>query len=308
MRIGRAGLIAGMLALLASPLAAKDEFPNDVAAREKAVKLEPISPWNIDYAESRCRLARVFGTEEEMHPVFFEQASPATSFTLTVGGQELRPFHRAAPIELGMENDEPMQRLERVAKAELGQFGPALIIQGKRINDRPDAPDDDNVANSNRTQVSLHQIDLGEAASIDRLVLMRGKRVLSFETGNMKAPFEALNQCSRTLLQTWGVDPEQHERYTPIKWTNRKAIARRISSSYPSTALRKGESGIFRLRVIVEPDGTMSECHLNSATLVDSLQSPACREMKNAVFQPALDKDGKPMRSYYLTRIIYQAS
>lgn len=301
--------ISVIMGMLATQAAAKDEYPNELAAREKAVRLEPVSRWNIDYGESRCRLARVFGEEGNRHAIFFEQGEPAKGFSLTIGGPELQPFHRAASIELGMENDEPMGQIERVARAELGEFGPALIIAGKRLDDRP--ADDENSEQdemAERKQRTLNGIDLAEAASIDRLVIKRGNRVLSFETGNMKAPFEALNQCTRALLEIWGLDPAQHDLYTPISWTNREAVARRISSDYPSTALRRRESGIFRLRVIVEPDGTMSECRVDNATVTESLQSPACQEMKRAEFEPALDANGDPMRSYYTTRIIYQVN
>ena len=71
-------------------------------------------------------------------------------------------------------------------------------------------------------------------------------------------------------------------------------------------ALRKGESGIFRLRVIVEADGKISDCVINNATITESLESPACREMRGANFEPALDKDGNPMRSFYTTQIVYR--
>ncbi len=311
MRISALGSIAGMAALLSFPLSAKDEFPNDVAKRDGAVLLKPISPWNIDYGESRCRLGRLFGSQTERHAIFFEQGSPSRSFTLTAGGPKLKRLSRAGHIDIGMESDEPMARYERVARAELGEFGPAVIMQRLVIHDGPvdDQPTyAEESGSEERERRPRLRLDESEAEAINRIVLKRGKRVVSFETGNMKAPFEALNECARNLLYIWGLDAETHDLYTPVSWINARTVVKRIQGRYPSTALRKGEQGIFRMRVIVEPDGSVSGCHIDNATKTEKLQSPACQEMQRAKFLPALDAQGQPMRSYYMTSITYVAS
>jgi len=92
------------------------------------------------------------------------------------------------------------------------------------------------------------------------------------------------------------------------RWTNEQAVVRRIQATYPLQALRRGESGIIRLRVTVEEDGSISDCILDKATIAESLDPPACREMRRAEFEPALDKGGNPMRSFYQTNIIYRVS
>ena len=89
-------------------------------------------------------------------------------------------------------------------------------------------------------------------------------------------------------------------------WSNESAIVRRIVDEYPDDALRSGEQGIFRMRVIVEEDGTVSDCHLEKSTQTDRLESPACRAMMRAEFEPARDAEGNAMRSFYATTITYR--
>ncbi len=284
--------IAGVIA---SPVMAEDEFPNEVAAREGAVALEPISQWNMDYAENKCRLARMFGTEEEQHLLFFEQYAPGAQFGMTLAGPELRRFRSAPAIEFGLARNEPMQSKEEFSKGEFETIGPAIIFSTFGIS----LPSDE-------AATSSASINLDEAETVDRVVLRRGGRILSFETGNMKAPFEALNTCTNDLLVSWGLDPEKHESYTPPKWENALAIAQRIQATYPEPARRAGEGGNFRARVIVEADGEVSDCLLSNSTQTRRLESDACDEMADAIFTPALDAEGNPMRSFFETAILYR--
>ena len=312
MRFVTSGIVAGLAAVLAAPVFAKDELPGEVAKHEGAVVLEPSSPWNIDYGESRCRLARVFTSGEERFALFFEQGSPSEQFSVTFGGPEVDRMTRPGDIFIGMKRDKPMTKYDAFGRAELPDFGPAIIFQTTLVEDDPS--EDENAGKSSkrksdeRKQGQLLHVDLEEAGRIDQIVLRRGKRILSVETGNMKAPFEALNQCAKSLLTIWGLDADQHDLFTPVQWQNKMSVIRRIQDRYPSKALRRGEQGIFRMRIIVEADGTMSECHINNATLTNSLASPACQEMRRARFEPALDANGEPMRSYFMTRIIYMTS
>ena len=83
-------------------------------------------------------------------------------------------------------------------------------------------------------------------------------------------------------------------------------MSKAISRRYPSKALRKGQSAIFEMRLIVEPDGQVSSCHLEKNTIADSLSSPACQvTMRDAEFAPAMNAKGDPMRSVYSTTITY---
>ena len=102
-----------------------------------------------------------------------------------------------------------------------------------------------------------------------------------------------------------GLDPDQHVAYVPPRFINEAAIARRIQARYPRDAVNAGEQAIFRMRVIVEADGTVSDCSIENSTEGNRLESPACREMMKAQFEPARAHDGGTMRSFFATTVSY---
>jgi len=295
----RLGVAAFSLSIL-SNAATANELPADLAAQEKAARLLPASPWNVNYAENKCRLSRVFGSEQDRHLLFFQQAAPTPDFEMTVAGPRVGRFANSRRLYLGLENDEALDRDNRHYPGDIPQIGAAAIYPSVVIDDFTEA---------NRNFDGVYPIsggvDVKEAATIERIVFRRGGRVLSFETGNLEEAVKALNACTADLLREWGLDPEEHALYTPPKWENEKQVVRRIQDLYPFRALNSGEQGVVRMRVIVEKDGSVSDCYLENSTRSDRLNSPACRPMMGAQFAPALNADGAPMRSFYETSITY---
>lgn len=299
------------VALGGSPAHATDDYPGVVAQQEGATRLEPSTPWNLDFGEDKCRLTRLFGSEEDRHLVFIEQSAPGRPFGLTLAGSSLNRFVSANRLDLGMQEDMEMQRLPRFNAGEVAGIGPAVILSSVSLEKTSVASVQSlnsgaqETPSGDQARLSTVGVDIEEAAKIDRIVLRRGSRALSFETGNLGPIMEALNTCTFDLLNEWGLNPEQHRSYTAPRWTNQLSIVRRIMATYPRRAIIRGEQAIFRMRVIVEADGSVSECVIAAATETERLDSPACREMMEARFEPALDSEGNPMRSFYATSITY---
>ncbi|MEO1730949.1 MAG: TonB family protein [Pseudomonadota bacterium] len=283
-------------------------FPPEVVERETAAKLPPLRPWNIDFAENRCRLSRLFGTEEEPHLIFFEQTAPGARFGLTFAGSQLKRFARADDVSLGAERDKPIEPIDRFYRGDVTGIGPAIIIADYRIGRSVETSVGAKDKGDETRRLSKAGIDLDEATTIDRFVLAREDDVVSFETGDMIPAFQALNVCTSDLLRSWGLDPDEHQAYRSPVWTNRISISKRIARYYPLDALNRGEMGVFRMRVIVEKDGAASDCFLEASTENARLEPPACREMRRAKFEPARDAQGQPIRSFYSTSITYQIS
>lgn len=290
----RAANVAGVAALLlTSPIgAAAQDGPDRVE------QLLPSSEWNIDFGEDYCRLARTFSDGEDQYLLFIEQAAPATGFGMTLAGPKIRQF-RQVITRLKLEEDEGFPQVSRMTGEVVG-FGPAAIFSRIEINDDRDAAPDG-------TLRTLPHIDLDEASKIDRIQYGHGGFALSFETGDMGPPLQALNVCAADFVRSWGLDVEQHKQFTRMaRLTNEQEIAREIQKYYTRSALNRGEQAIIRMLVIVETDGSVSQCKLFESTETDRLQSKACEEMEGAEFEPALDASGQPMRSFYTTNIIYR--
>lgn len=294
--MGRLATYVSIAAIaIASPTFAQ-EFPATLAASDGAIELQPDTAWNLDYGETRCRLARWFGSKDEPYLLVFEQSAPRRNFDLTIAGPKLGRFHRSGSFRIGMERDEPVEVVNQFGRSEMAGVGKAIVVGGHNIGPT--------IA---RNDARAAGIDLDEAASIDSIVIADRRVTLSFATGNMRAPFEALNACTYKLLEGWGLDPEPHAAYVPPRLLDREDVAGRITARYPRRALSRREDGIVAFTVIVETDGSVSHCMTKNATQAPALQSPACEEMTTARFSPARDSKGDPMRSYYSTNITYIA-
>ncbi len=300
-----AALMAGLLCIPAQAI----ETASEAANRPNAVRLEPISPWSLDYGVDRCRLVRQFGSEDDQYLVAIEQSAPQASFGLTLAGSLVRQFQFGDRSFLGLQDDAYVARLNRIMRGNATKAGPAIILASvvlmgegsRRIIANSDEP-----VEIEASDLINGAINLIEAAKINRIVLRKDREALVLETGNLFAPFEKLNECTRSLLTDWGLKPSEHDAYYPPLWTNRKAITKRIMSSYPRDALIRGEQGVFQMRAIIEEDGSVSSCHLGQSTKTETLESPACREMMRAEFEPARTNKGDPMRSFFATSISYR--
>ena len=265
--------------------------------------LAPSSPWNLNYADKNCRLSRVFGEKDNRHMLFFEQAAPGSARMLVLGGPHIKRFQskRRAKLQIG-DYSQGADVTPRIG--DLAAVGPALIYPSVGLfeGDLDESDDPDVVISRFRTATDPQ---LGAGAKFVRVT--RGKRVLDFATDDLAEPLAALTNCTFDLLSDWGLDPDEHRTASRLPvWTNQPVIARQIQASYPDRALLAGEQGVIRMRVIVGEDGSVSQCELENATETESLDSSACKAMRGAKFEPALNKDGEPMRSYYSTSIIYQ--
>ena len=266
------------------------------------IVLEPTTYWNVDFGDEKCRLARAFGEGDDRHLLFIEQGGPSAGFGFMAIGPSFEKFRRPDRIEVRFGEFEPIK--DRTPMLGETKGVGASLIYSKMIFEEPPERDEDK---QDTTGEALPRLDVEIASAINSVSLRYGKRDVIFNTGNLGEAITVLNECSLNFVESWGLDRAAHASMTRLpKWKNELSVARRIQATYPSKALQREESAIIRMRVIVERDGTVSECTLNKATIAESLESPACREMKRATFDPALDEDGQPIRSFYITQIIYR--
>lgn len=283
--------LAVLACLAASPLQAADEAP---------VVLEPSSQWVVDFAEDRCRLVRTFGPDDSRHVLIFEQGGPGRAFGLTAAGPGLVRFRSTrTSVRFG---EFPPYLDKSSFTGTLGTFGAAIIWSNLAF-----APIDDTAVDFPVFVPTLPEIDVEKAAKVSAISLQWGKSTLIFNTGTLGDAVKVLNQCAQDLLGSWGLDLERHRTAARLPvWTNESEIVRSMIAAYPEKALRKEAQAIIRMRIIVDEAGRVAECKLVDATAEDGLSSPACKVMQKAIFSPALDREGKPIRSFYLNNIVYR--
>lgn len=272
-------------------------------ARAEVVEIAPSSPWNIDFGETKCRLARFFGEGENRHILFFEQYYPGKSVGMTVAGPSFNRFTTRVRTDLAFAaGQEPIEG--RPFTGTVGEFGNGLIYS--QINVGASFSKDEGSSADAPKDLRLPSLDKEGARQVAFVGHTQRGNEIRLMTGPLDEAFAALDTCAVDLVGTWGLDAEQQRTATRMpQWTNRDGVVRRIVADYPRGAQNKGEQGIMRMRVIVSPQGTVEDCAIIKATSSDRLDSPACRAMANAQFEPALDAAGQPMRSFHAESIVY---
>ncbi|OYX64667.1 MAG: hypothetical protein B7Y88_11270 [Sphingomonadales bacterium 32-64-17] len=293
MKLVRAGLVfATAAATLAAPTRAED------------IRLAPSSEdkWILNYAEQKCRLARYFGEEDDRYLMMLDQFQPGTHVTLTVAGDEMWRYAERDNVQL--ELSPLFSNLSVYADSvSFGDFRTAIFL-GLTI-----APKHDGEPEHSRYDVSgLPHINASALEGDAALKFSRRSGSITFELPGLAAALNALNDCTRDLVYSWGLDLDSQDRMRrkaePI---NFQEIAERISNSYPSRAFHEGEQATLALRIIVDADGSIEECQVNEITSTRYLRSPACDEFGDrAMFAPAEDANGKPIKSYYAATIGYR--
>lgn len=284
------------------------------SGNDNEVILTPSSPWHVDYADQKCTLARQFGVGGAKHILQFTQGGPSPSFGLVVGGPSFKRFRPTRTIYHRF--GDGSQKDTKPLFGEYATFGSALVYSSTWLEDvettiiRSQSQLRGLKENSSdSTFAQLPGIDLELARHINFLSFEQTEYKVRLDTGNMSEPFAALNECVEHLVSSWGVDIEKHRKYSQaVRWTNELAIAKRLMRDYPLPALRAGESGVFAIRVLVDELGKMLQCHVENMTITQSLETPACKAMTRAKFEPALDINGVPMKSFLTTTITYRAA
>lgn len=287
-----------VLALAALPLTL-----TAAAAHAEPVVLKAGSPWNVDFGQDKCRLTRTFGGGENQHLLAFQQFWPASNAGLTIAGPAFERFRSLQRTEVRFfDGQEPMRTTPFTGQVE--QYGSGVIYSSIRITEGE--PSDTNEVDAPRAG-GIPLLDSAEGDLVQFVELKQGGREVRLETGPLGEAFKVLNQCTLDLLRDWGLDPDQHVTATSLpRWINQAALTRKIVSDYPSDAYSQGEQAIMRMRVIVSEEGRVESCTIIKATDTDRLESPACRVMQGARFEPARDAAGQPFRSLYVTSITYR--
>lgn len=289
-------------------LAAVSTVLSGAPASAETLEIKPSSPWNVHFAEDKCRIAGFFGEGEDRHALIFEQQWPAANFGLTIAGPRLRAFRESQHTNLKF-FDSQANRETKPFRGDLGEFKHALIFSSATLDpsDESTQAQAEAEAESSLADGRLPGIDTNFARQIRFVSVKQRSSELRLMTGPMEDAFKVLNQCTEDLISTWGLDAEQQRTASRRpRWTNEDKIVPKIAKSYPQSALSIGEQGILRMRVMVDQSGKVDDCVIIQATIAKKLKSPACDAMEQAQFEPALDAQGQPMRSYYATSITYK--
>lgn len=273
-------------------------------------RLQPTGQWVVEYAAETCRLAREFGEGKQRVTIFFEQFVPGDVFHLMFVGPSMDPTSvtlAKAAIRFGP--NEPVDPNNPVSRATVGST-PALLLGGfQRLAPTTEA---EQLAASEAAKADRHYdfATIGAAREQAATWLQLSKVLpfdILFETGPMNKPLEALRQCSWDTIKSWGLSIDEQKSLTrrarPLtpghSWFN--------SSDYPPKMLNQGYEGNVNFRLIVDEQGMPVTCKIQSSTRPQEFDEVVCRQvMKKARFKPALDANGKAIKSYYRQSVFFR--
>jgi Gram-negative bacterial TonB protein C-terminal len=272
------------------------------------LRLAPSSKWQVDYAEDRCRLAREFGEGETKVLAVFDKYGPDEAFGLTLAGKPMKTGVGGAEAAITFGPTEPTQKRPFFE----GEFADrnALIFKSNFRIAPPSDAELTAIKNKKRNDpwIEIAPITPDREAAVRYLQIGKPlSRALILETGSLKQPFAALNKCIDELVTHWGVDVEKHKSLTrkvkpaesPDRWV--------VSSDYPTSMLQAGQPAIVDFRMSIGPDGKPTACHIQATTRPKAFDDAVCKSlMRRAEFEPALDAEGKPLASYWRTRVVFQ--
>jgi outer membrane biosynthesis protein TonB len=146
-----------------------------------------------------------------------------------------------------------------------------------------------------------------QEASVTRVVVtVKGVEPLTLEFGSLAKPMEQMRACTKELVRRWGYDPDVQASLSrqaiPLngaKWFT--------PADYPKSALRANVSGFVAFRLDVDAEGKVAGCHILDRTEPDEFAALTCRNIRGrARLQPALDAQGKPVRSFFVSKSVWQ--
>lgn len=286
-------LVGGLTFASSSSVYAEELTPAQAVLSEDARSLSPTSGWNIDYGQNRCRLTRLFGDKDNQHLLYIEQIAPQSTFTVAFAGPLMDRWRRKRNVHVGLREAEPFEKIEFMKYGELGQFGPMITFKTSLTNET--RLDD---------ELRYAGIDTDLAGQVDRIVLRRKDDVLSFETGKMEKAFSALNACTADLLVGWGLDPQKHKSYLPVRMTDGADGHRDIIEEMPSRVLRKAPSGSYDWLVRIDKEGKATKCTAIDAEEGDEFANEGCEAIMKVAFNAARDGQGNTIDSFTTVHII----
>jgi hypothetical protein len=287
--------------------------PSLVAAAHP-VRLQPSSPWDVDYAEDSCRLIRTFGQGKTLTKLVFENAGGGTDM-LAVGHPLETSEEKATArlIQAGSEMDDGtvVRTADGKTPAIIWSSVPSLpdaiakplVQRAKYLRDKGVRPPPQSEAE--HAGYKLQSKDFFSKI-VEVAIETRRGHIVILETGSLGDAVAAFDQCAEDSLKDWGVDVEQQKRVVRPVWTLNEGKWL-FAADYPKDMLRQGKEAEVTIRLLIGARGEITKCTPISHYKEEEFKQITCDNIsKRARFAPAELVDGTKVPSYYVRRIVFR--
>lgn len=277
------------------------------AAAQDGLVFEPSSPWTLDYDDDSCALRRLFGEGEDQAYLEMRRFAPGLGLQTIIGSKRM---NARQPVDFKYRFSSDAEWREATLGNELimdNGFNGVLFDPSFVSFPEIDALEDPVERAAQYKAVDMRAAEQQAAAKIDSITL-RGAfhRQLTLRLGGFAAAISAMNDCVDDLTTHWGIDVEAHKTLTrgatPV---NLPEVGRMID--YPPIMLREGVPGMVNIRLAVDETGQVTACHIQMPLADPAFEETSCADIQHELdFDPALDKDGKPIASYWVTKVHFK--
>jgi TonB family protein len=272
------------LAVLGLATAATLTFAAEVSGKAR----EPTGPWNVQTGSNECLLMRSYGTPTNPLYLALSQSPMEQGAQLTILYKRDRRSFGQGRAEVSFNDGPPI----------IAKYGTLLLV---------------NNSAEIRTK-TLRSITLSDEARQEPEPFFRDASSVSINVPKeIKATFalpdhasalKALRDCAANLGVEWGYPLNEQARMAKAARRENGLDDLFTPDDYPAAAQKRGEMGRVRIRIRVSPTGDPSDCTVLGSSGSADLDSTTCNIIRSrAKFEPAIDVDGKPVRSVYVSTI-----
>jgi TonB family protein len=244
--------------------------------------MRPKGAWTAEFEESTCVLSRNYGEGAAAMQLAF-RPDPSDGFLEIV---VVAPHAGKGHARSG----EAEAVLQPSGQRGTGFYRDYTVAGGKRV-----------------LRFSVKRDAISDLATATSIRLTRGgEPPLHFALSNTANAMKTIQTCQDDLMRRWGFDPAALRTLvrraepdgSPLKWIT--------PSDYPAAALRAGQQGEVRFRLIIDAEGGVADCRIDQTSGHKLLDDTACMLLrKRARFIPAVGADGKPVRVPWSSRFVW---
>jgi outer membrane biosynthesis protein TonB len=285
-------------------------------AATQPLRLQPSSPWVVDYDVNSCRLARKFGEGKNDTKLAFESETP-DDLEMVVIGRPLETYQQQISARFLPVGGKPFDgRVNQTADSHQPAvlwLNPPLLPQ-----DLLDKQQEESMRKPKEPRVRPPALNLAEVAAekaararftaaVTEVALepTHGHEVI-LETGSLGAPFAKFEECNQDSLRDWGVDPAVEAKIVRPVWAINPS-AWLFPGDYPRSMAIRGAESVVEVRLLVDAAGRVTKCTPLSHFNEPEFNKVSCaRITERARFEPAELADGSKVPSFYTRRIVFR--
>jgi hypothetical protein len=262
------------------------------AAPTQETVLAPLSDWKVEAGNNACKLQRSFGTEGDSLLLQVASYGWGVSVEFLLSGRQASTLMPNDTIHIDYGVGKPIKAgFSIIPKADDGTN--TIVFTGSVTPSEMDYK-------STKPRIDMEMLDQAR-----QITFIRGKRKLVLQSGDMRPAFKALAKCNDALVTEWGFDAAEQANLTRHpEPKDGLALAQRLNAQYPKDKVNTDTDAHVNIVLFVDETGKPTRCIVPQSYNPPVFDAIACRTTMAAPFQPALDKEGKPIASY-LTSTIY---